>query len=117
MNAKAMIPLIDIVFLSLGSLLGVMSQMVAVMSKRNVVEERSHILADDLLITPELGDVKTGDFTKIDVAIAAGETAARQHEAELRAFAVSESEYESFLGRQRREGGGERSAGAGSSRA
>jgi len=85
--------------------LGVMAQMIAVMSKRNVVEQRSHIPAGSLLITPDLGDVGTGDFAEIDAAIAAGVAAARQHEAELRAFAVPDAEFEAFLGRQRRGGG------------
>jgi NTE family protein len=84
---------------------GVMAQMIAVMSKRNVVEQRSRIPADSLLITPDLGDVGTGDFSKIDAAIAAGVAAARQQEAELRAFAVPDTEFDAFLGRQRRGGG------------
>ena len=84
---------------------GVLSQMISVLTEKSVEEQRARIRPNDLLIAPDLDKVTTADFAKIDVAVAAGEEAARRHEDELRAFSVPEEEYEAFRRRQRRGGG------------
>ena len=84
------------------SSLGVLSQTLAVTTEKNVIEQRASIGPQDLLITPELEGIGAGDFPDVAAAIAAGEKAARQYEAELRRFSVSEEEYAAFLKRQRR---------------
>ncbi len=86
--------------------LGVLSQVLSVLSEQSVVEQRGHIPPGSLLITPDLSGVTVKDFAKIDEAIEIGVKAARQHEAELRAFAVSEPEFQAYLQRQRRGGEG-----------
>ncbi len=84
------------------SALGVLSQTLAVVTERNVIEQRAAIGERDLLITPELEGIGAGDFDKIAEAVTAGAAAARRHEAALRRYSVSEPEYAAFLARQRR---------------
>lgn len=80
----------------------VLSQTLAAMGQVNRNASREEIGPDDLLISPELGRFSAGDFPHILETVAAGEAAARAHEAELRRYAVSEAEYAEFLRRQRR---------------
>ncbi len=84
------------------SAVGVLSQTMSVLSEHNVEQQRRRIGAGDLLISPNLDHVTSGDFPKIDLAITAGETAAREQAAQLREFSVSEPEFAEFLRRQRR---------------
>ena len=81
--------------------LGVYSQTFSVLSKRNVAEQLKLIRDDDVLIVPDLSEVRTADFEKIDKAIAAGEAAARSVAHELRRFSISDDAYSAFLERQR----------------
>ena len=85
---------------------GVLSQTATAMAERNRVISRAEIGPDDLLMTPELGDFSSGDFTHIMDTIPIGEAVARAHEAELRRYSVDEATYAEFRKRQRREGGG-----------
>jgi NTE family protein len=87
------------------STVGVFNQMISLMGQKNVDEQRARLGEGDLLITPELGDIGMADFSKIGTAVAAGEAAARQHEAALRSFSVSEQGYRAVLEKQRRHGG------------
>jgi len=84
------------------SALGVYSQTFNVLAKLNVKEQIAKLRPDDLLVTPDLGDVSTGGFGKIKEAIAAGEAAARKAADSLRRFSVSDEEWAAFLKRQRR---------------
>ena len=81
---------------------GVLSQTLAVLSEKNVIAQRASLGPGDLLITPELEGIGAAGFGKIDEAIAAGEAAARLLTDRLRAYSVSEAEYDAFLKRQRR---------------
>jgi NTE family protein len=87
------------------SALGVLSQTMSVLTEKNVEASRREIGPEDLLITPPLGTLGAGDFTRAAEAISIGEEAARGQEAELRRFSVSEAEYGGFLKKQRRESG------------
>ncbi|MBP7148383.1 MAG: patatin-like phospholipase family protein [Acidobacteria bacterium] len=82
----------------------VLNQTLAVLSERNVSEQRANLRESDLLITPELGRFSAGDFMDIGEAIAIGRHAAQLQQADLRRFSVSEEEYAKFLSRQRRGG-------------
>ncbi|HKB07465.1 MAG TPA: patatin-like phospholipase family protein, partial [Candidatus Polarisedimenticolia bacterium] len=86
------------------STVGVFNQMISLMGQRNVDEQRARIGEGDVLITPELGDIGMADFTNIGAAVEAGEAAARQHEAALRSFSVSEQDYRAVLEKQRHSG-------------
>src|SRR6185503_8503569 len=85
---------------------GVLSQTATAMAERNRVISRSEIGPDDLLMTPDLGDFSSGDFTHIMDTIPVGEAVARAHEAELRRYSVDEATYAAFRERQRRQSAG-----------
>ncbi len=85
------------------SAIGVLSQTLAALGERNREASRAEIGPDDLLITPELGHFGASDFVHILDTIPMGEAAAREHEAELRRYSVSEAEYADFRRRVRRE--------------
>jgi NTE family protein len=82
--------------------LSVYSQTFDVLASKNVRVQLRSLGAQDLLITPDLGAVRTADFVETGLAVLAGERAARTAAAELRRFAVSEEEFADYLARQRR---------------
>jgi NTE family protein len=79
----------------------VASRTMSVLSKRNVGEQLALLGEHDLLIVPDLEQVRTADFERIDIAVEQGLEAARLSESDLRRFTVSEDEYAAFLRRQR----------------
>jgi NTE family protein len=85
------------------TLLGVVTRTLDLLSKANVPEQKALLGTDDLLIEPELGDISSASFDRLPEAVAMGEAAAREMEAELRQFSVSPQEYAAFLARQRRQ--------------
>jgi NTE family protein len=85
------------------SALGVYGQTFNVLFRENTQRSMERLDDDDVLIVPDLSEVKTGSFKAIGTAIAAGEAAARAAADELRRYAVPERDYARFLERQRRE--------------
>jgi NTE family protein len=83
------------------STLGVISHTFSVLAKRNVAEELELLAQGDLLIVPELEEVRSADFDKLLLGVKIGEEAARRVEDELRHFSVSEQEFAEHLARQR----------------
>lgn len=83
------------------SALGVVGQTLNVLTEERVTARIASLTPHDLLITPDLGDISSGQFERNVEAIGAGEVAARQAEAELRKFSVSEKEFSAYLQRQR----------------
>jgi NTE family protein len=79
------------------SALSVYSQTFDVLAKVNVKEQIARMHPDDLLITPDLGEVTTAGFSRIQEAVDAGEAAARKAADQLRRFAVSDAEWAAFL--------------------
>jgi NTE family protein len=84
------------------SIFGVWSQTYDLLTYENVLEQKALLSERDLLIVPDLTDIHFAAFTQMPDAIDRGEAAARRHESALRAFSVSEEEYEIFLAEQRR---------------
>lgn len=84
------------------SLLEVTSQMISILMQKNIDERLALLTDDDLLISPDLGDITSTDFERVAEAIDVGEQAARAVANELRRFSVSEAEYAAYLQRQRR---------------
>jgi NTE family protein len=84
-------------------LFSVTGQMVAILTEQNVRASRASVGADDVLITPDLGDITSADFDRAAESIAIGAAAARMAADRLRRFSVSEAEYARFLARQRRQ--------------
>jgi NTE family protein len=83
---------------------GVYVQTFGVLLEENVERSRARLDDGDVLIEPDLGEVRVGDFEEIARAIAAGEAAARAAAPELHRYSVSAGEYEQYLKRQRRGG-------------
>jgi NTE family protein len=78
----------------LQSVVGVMGQMVAILTEQNVERSLKQINPRrDLLIQPELSDISSGDFTRAAEAIRAGERAARAAAARLSHLSVSPTAY------------------------
>lgn len=78
----------------LGSVLNMASQMVSVLMDRNMRESRAEIRpGQDLLLTPELGEISAASFGRGVEGIPAGQMAARQSARELQRLALSEAEY------------------------
>ncbi|WAC74784.1 patatin-like phospholipase family protein [Roseateles sp. SL47] len=79
---------------SLNSLLGLTSQMITILTEQNVQRSLASMAAgEDLLITPKLGKLTSGDFDKATDFIRLGEEAAEAMLPQLRAYAVDPDLY------------------------
>jgi len=78
---------------SLNSLVGVTAQMLTILTEQNVQRSIATLGPDDLLITPDLARLSSGDFAQVKELIAAGEAAAEQALPQLRRYAVSPERY------------------------
>ncbi len=80
---------------TLNSLLGLTAQMINILTEQNVQRSIATMSAgEDLLITPKLGKLTSGDFDKAKDFIRLGEQAAEAMLPELRAYAVPPDQYE-----------------------
>ncbi len=78
----------------LQSVIGVMGQMVAILTEQNVQRSLKEVRpGKDLLITPDLGDISSSDFDRAGDAIKVGEAAARAAAPKLRHLSVSPDAY------------------------
>jgi NTE family protein len=78
----------------LQSVIGVMGQMVAILTEQNVQRSLAQINSSrDILIQPDLGDIGSGDFRRAGEAIAAGERAARAAASRLSHLSLSPTAY------------------------
>jgi NTE family protein len=75
------------------NLLGVTSQMLALLMQQNVDRSLATLGPRDVLVQPDLGDVSSSAFTRAAEAIACGESAARKMAASLQRYAVPAAEY------------------------
>jgi len=79
---------------TLNSLIGLTAQMINILTEQNVQRSIASMSAgEDLLITPQLGKLSSGDFDKVRELIQAGEAAAEALLPQLRAYAVDERTY------------------------
>jgi NTE family protein len=78
---------------TLGSALGVATQMITILTEQNVQRSIATLKADDVLINPSLGALSSGDFEKSAQAIALGEQAATALVERLRSKSVNEAAY------------------------
>ena len=86
---------------SLNSLLGLTAQMVNILTEQNVKRSVASLGADDLLITPDLSSYSSGDFSQAAAIIRAGEQAAEALLPQLRAHAVSATDYAAWQAQRR----------------
>lgn len=84
------------------SLLSVSNQMTRMLTYKNVSQSLSELTPADVLITPELGGIGTGDFDRMLDAAAAGETAARAMSAQLLRYRMTPDAYAALQTRQHR---------------
>ncbi|HEY4079991.1 MAG TPA: patatin-like phospholipase family protein [Burkholderiaceae bacterium] len=78
---------------ALGSLVGVTAQMITILTEQNVRHSIDSLGPDDLLITPKLDGLSSGDFARTKDLIASGEQAAEVLLPQLRRYAVSPEAY------------------------
>lgn len=84
------------------SFMGVLDQLSALLTVGNREADVRRLRPGDLLIKPDLGEIKFDDFDKAREAVAVGEAAAREKLAELDAFAADEATWAAFRERHRR---------------
>lgn len=81
---------------ALASPADVMQQMIGILVRQNVAQQRARLAAGDLLIQPELGSLTFTDFANAAQAIAAGEVAARAALPQLRHLALPPEQYAAY---------------------
>lgn len=77
----------------ISSLLSVSDQITRILTDTNVSKSISELGPRDLLITPDLGTVATGDFDRLAEAAVSGEKAARAAAVQLARYRIGEAEY------------------------
>lgn len=77
----------------LGSAVGVMAQMVNLLTEQNVVKSKASLTERDLLITPDLEGFSSADLKRSAEIIARGEAAARAASAALSRFASPRADW------------------------
>jgi NTE family protein len=80
----------------LGSVLGVSSQMINILTEQNVQASLAMLGPRDILIEPALGDFAAGDFDDLAKAVPIGEAAARKVSARLSQLSLAPAEYANF---------------------
>ena len=81
------------------SLLDVISQISGMLTTGNTRRQLDGLKSSDVLIAPALGtDVKTGDFTKVAIALEIGERAASAARPRIAALSLSPADYSAHLG-------------------
>jgi NTE family protein len=80
------------------SFAAVVGHLNSLLTAGNVSRDRALIGPNDVLITPELGDISFISFDRVADAARIGEEAARAHADELRRFAASDERWAAFAG-------------------
>ncbi|AJX34389.1 NTE family protein rssA [Burkholderia oklahomensis] len=87
---------------ALASPADVMQQMIGILIRQNVAEQRKQLKADDILLQPDLGKQSFTDFQTANQAIAAGEAAAVAALPRLERYALSPEQYEAYRAAHKR---------------
>ncbi len=87
----------------LNSALDITMQVIGIMAHQNVERQLSQIQKKDILIRPDLGDIATMDFAKVEEVIPLGEEKAQEFTKELEQYSLSKDRYKGFLDSQRRD--------------
>ena len=82
-------------------MLGVVGQMLGILTEQNVQTSLALLTSTDIVITPELGEFSTGDFDNLPKIVPLGEAAARSAAERLARLSVPAAEY-AALGERRR---------------
>ncbi len=85
----------------LTSAFAILGQMLNTLVLNNTQQQRTLLTLDDILITPDLGEMLAANFTESPSAIHAGEIAAQAQVDALQRLSVSSTAYDAFLAKQR----------------
>jgi len=85
----------------LGSALAVVEQLINFLGKATVDKQIASLGSRDVLIAPDLGDISSASFGRVNEAIAIGETAARASADNLRRYSLPPEEYAALRREQR----------------
>ncbi|MBS3996758.1 MAG: patatin-like phospholipase family protein, partial [Hydrogenophaga sp.] len=86
---------------TLGTVLGITSQMVNILTEQNVQASIATLTPRDLLLTPPLGRLTAGDFEQAPELVRLGESYARSVHESLARFSVGEAAYAQWLDERR----------------
>jgi len=78
---------------SLGSVLGLTEQMIAILTEQNVERSIATLKPADLLLAPDLGKLTSSDFSRVDELIRLGDAYAQAQAARLAAYASPDAAY------------------------
>lgn len=81
---------------ALGSLVGLTTQMINILTEQNVKRSLATLWEEDVLVSPGLGELTSADFERAADFIRIGEASAEALLPELRSFALSERDYASW---------------------
>ncbi len=84
---------------TLGSAVGLTSQMLTLLTEQNVQRSLATLRPADVLITPPLGSLGAGDFDQAERFFALGEAGARGRSDKLAALSISATAYAAWRGR------------------
>ncbi|EIP87170.1 outer membrane protein, OMP85 family, putative [Burkholderia humptydooensis MSMB43] len=87
---------------ALASPADVMQQMIGILIRQNVAEQRKQLTANDILLQPDLGKQTFTDFQTANQAIAAGEAAAVAALPRLARYALSPEQYDAYRAAHKR---------------
>jgi len=85
----------------LNSPFAIANQMLTALMKRVTDEQLATLGPDDVLLTPDLGDISSAGFDRSPAAVDVGLAAAEANVAALRRYAVSEADYAAFRSNHR----------------
>lgn len=77
----------------INSMFDVSEQMLQILTEQNVQSQLALLKDHDILISPDLGDIRTSSFDRVDETIVSGEIAAWKAKIKLQALSLSEEEY------------------------
>lgn len=84
----------------INGIFGVTGQMLSILTEQNVQASLATLTANDILISPELGDFSTSAFDNLRQIAPLGESAARQVAAQLQQLSLPPAEYVALRQRQ-----------------
>jgi NTE family protein len=87
----------------LTSVLAIADQLTTMLTRRNSEAQVATLKPSDVLITPELADIRYSDFARTSDAVERGDKVARSQSGLLAALALPEEEYAAYLRARRHE--------------
>jgi NTE family protein len=87
----------------LGSVTNVANQMLVILLRREAEKQLASLIPTDVLVSPELTETSSYNFTRLAPILAAGTAAAHATQARLAELALSPVQYEQYLAARRRQ--------------